>query len=231
MNTAVGVAPKHSAAVAALAGLDSASSAVLQDCFLQFGIQTVVVGAEDISRLGRQHFDACVLSLDERASDVLSALRQSAQNAHAVIYGICGSLKQAMRFAPYGINALFLEPVERQAALRVVRSTHLLVLRELRRYVRVPLVSEASLQTGTESVPASTVEISSGGACIHTRGRLTVPQDVQVTLQLPGSGELSLRAVVCWIRREEELAGLRFEAGDPGRLQLRQWVDGYLPPD
>jgi hypothetical protein len=145
-----------------------------------------------------------------------------------VVYGICGSVQQAMRYSSYGINAIFLQPVERQAALRVVRGTHLMVLREVRRHVRLPLISAATLQTSTESISAGTVEISSGGACLSTRARLTVPQTVQITLQLPDAGELSLRAVVCWIRQEEELAGVRFEPGDPHREQLREWIDAYL---
>ena len=125
----------------------------------------------------------------------------------------------------------FLYPVERDAALRVIRTTHLMVLHELRRYVRVPLVSGVMVETGTEKVSASTVEISSGGLCLHTQARLGVPQSVEVNMQLPGAGELSLSAVVCWMRREEELAGLRFEPGDPRRAQLRQWIEDYLGED
>jgi hypothetical protein len=106
-----------------------------------------------------------------------------------------------------------------------------MVLRELRRYVRVPLVSAVTIRTGTESVPGSSVEISSGGVSLHTRAHLTVPQTVQVTLQLPASKELTLRGVVCWIRRDEELAGLRFEPSDARRSQLRQWIDDYLGED
>jgi hypothetical protein len=124
-----------------------------------------------------------------------------------------------------------MQPVERHAALRVVRATHLVVLRELRRYVRVPLVSAVMLETGAESVPGSTVEISSGGMSLHTKARLAVPQSVQATLQLPGSCEITVGAVVCWMHRDEEMAGLRFEPSDDRRLQLRQWVEGYLGDD
>ncbi len=230
MDTGLAVAPKQTAAVA-LAGVDDASSAILRDCFLQFGIRTVPVGEPEIAPSGHERFDGYVLSLDDSAGRLLASIRQTPENAHAVIYGICGSLQKAMSFSSYGINALFLHPLERQAALNVVRSTHLLVLHQLRRYVRVPLVSQAWLETPTASVPASTIEISAGGASVRTRGRLGVPQNVQVTFQLPGLGELPLSAVVCWVRREEETAGLRFEPGDPRRQQLRQWIEDYLPAD
>lgn len=231
MDNAAGVSPKQAVAVAALAGVDDASAGILYECFRQSSIKTVAIAAQDAGRFTREHFDACVLPLDDRAPQVLAAIRQSPENAHSVIYGICGSLPEAMPFSSFGLNALFMRPIERRAALRVVRTTHLMVLRELRRYVRVPLISEVRLQTSTESIPANSIEISAGGVSLHTRAHLAVPQDVQVTLQLPDSGELSLRAVVCWIRRDEELAGLRFEPGDQHCSQLRQWIDDYLGED
>jgi hypothetical protein len=223
-----GVSPEQGVAVAALAGVDEPAAALLTECFRQFGISTVAIPSQDISRLSGERFAAFVLPLDAAAEPVLAAIRRSPENMHAVIYGLCGSVAQAIRFSSYGINAIFMQPVERNAALRVVRTTHLMVLRELRRYVRVPLVSAVMLQTGTESVPASTFEISSGGMSLHTKARLAVPQSVQATLHLPGSGEMAVRAVVCWIRRDEDAAGLRFEPGDERRLQVREWIEHYL---
>jgi PilZ domain-containing protein len=191
----------------------------------------VALASQDLSRLSQERFDAFVLPLDAASEPVLAAIRRSPENVHAVIYGLCGSVAQAIRFSSYGINAVFMQPVERLAALRVVRTTHLMVLRELRRYVRVPLVSAVMLQTGTESAPASTVEISSGGVSLHTKARLVVPQSVQATLHLPGSSEMAVRAVVCWIRRDEDAAGLRFEPGDERRRQVREWIEHYLGDD
>ncbi len=231
MQTVAGMSPKQASAVAALADLDTISVGVLHDCFRQFGIETVAIPAQDIARLARRHFDACILPLDDRASQTLATLRQSPDNARTVIYGISASLQQAIRFAQDGINAVFLRPVDRHSALRVVRTTYLLVLHELRRYVRVPLFVTVVLQTGTATAPASTVEISYGGLALRTTARLAVSQAVQVTVQLPHAEPLSLHAVVCWVRRDEDLAGVRFEPGDPLRLQLRQWIDNYLGED
>jgi PilZ domain len=226
-----GVSPEQGVAVAALAGVDEPAAALLAECFRQFGISAVTIASQDISRLSRERFDAFVLPLDATAEPFLAAIRRSPENVHAVIYGLCGSVAQAIRFSSYGINAVFMQPVERHAAQRVVRTTHLMVLRALRRYVRVPLVSAVMLQTGTESVPASTVEISSGGMALRTKARLAVPQSVQATLHLPGSGEMAVRAVVCWVRRDEDMAGLRFEPDDERRPQIREWIEHYLGGD
>ena len=52
---------------------------------------------------------------------------------HSVIYGLGGSVQDAMKFSKYGINAVFNEPLERPAALKLVRATQMLVLHEFRR--------------------------------------------------------------------------------------------------
>ncbi len=231
MEPAVAITPKPAVAVAALIGVDAASTVVLQECFRQFGIYAVAVPADAAGPLSQDRFGACVLPLDDRAPAVLEAIRQSPHNAHTVIYGVCASLHQAMAFSQFGINAVFLYPVERNTALNVVRMTHLLVLHQLRRYVRVPLVTAAVLRAGAEDIPASTVEISTGGLSLHTSVRLAMLQSLEVKLQLPHAEPLSLRAVVCWIRYDEDLAGLRFEPSDPQRARLRRWIDDYLGED
>jgi hypothetical protein len=59
-------------------------------------------------------------------------------------------------------------PVDRQAALKVVRATHLLVVHELRRYVRLPIVTEVELKIGKDRVRATSQEISAGGMSMQT---------------------------------------------------------------
>ena len=43
------------------------------------------------------------------------------------------------------------EPLDRQSVLKVVRATHLLVIHELRRYVRIPVVSQVEIDTGNRT--------------------------------------------------------------------------------
>lgn len=225
---AIVVRPEKAVASVALIGVDEATAAILGESFRLFGIQAIVLAPGETARLQREKFHACVLPLDDAAEDTLKMVRQSGSNRHVVVYGICSSLQQAMRYSRYGINAVFEHPVDRHAALRVVRFTYLLVVHELRRYVRVPLVAEALLETGTERLPASTVEISAGGMSLRTGSRFTVPQAVLVSLELPGMGQVSVRAIVSWMRHEEEMIGVRFEPADERRRRVRQWIDEYL---
>jgi hypothetical protein len=229
MGTAASVVrPEKAVATVALVGVDKATAAILAESFRLFGIQSVSLLGDEIARLEREKFHACALALDNHAERVLKKVRESGSNRHIVVYGVCSSLQEAMRYSRFGINAVFEHPVDRHAAMRVVRSTYLLVVHELRRYVRVPLVSEALLENGKERVHASTAELSAGGMSLRTAAPFKVSQTMIVTFELPNVGRVSLRAIVSWIRREEELIGVRFEPADEHRPAVRRWIDDYL---
>jgi hypothetical protein len=58
--------------------------------------------------------------------------------------------------------------------------------------------------------------------------QFTIGQNVEVTFQLPGIEMLALRAVVAWVRRDQRLIGLRFDASEPNRFRVKNWIDQYL---
>src|SRR5581483_7398707 len=125
---------KKAAARAALIDIDSSTSALLRETFRQFSIETHPL--HDASRLQKEKFDACVIHLNDKAETHLQEARNSRSNRRIVIFGICGSVAEAIRYSKYGINVLLEQPLDRQSALRAVRSTHLLIINEFRRYVR-----------------------------------------------------------------------------------------------
>lgn len=209
--------------------IDNACNAFLHDCFKQFGIHIVALPGDPVTHLNRQKFEACVLRLyDPEAEKILKAARNSSSNKRIVIYGIARNTQEALRFSSYGINAIFDEPLERQSVLKVVRATHLLVINELRRYVRLPVATEALIEAGAGSTKATTVEISSGGMSVRSPSALGSSDSVQVTLTLPGASRLSVRAYVCWAKPVEKLYGLRFDPGDERRMKVRAFIDQYL---
>lgn len=223
-----GTSSKKVVATVALIQLDEATSGVLRDCFKQFGIQTVAVGGDAIKRLNREKFEACVLRLkQEESGAILEAARSSPSNRRIVVYGICGNAQEALRLSRFGINAVFSEPVERQAALRVVRATHLLVINELRRYVRIPIFTEITITVQGRKHQAISMEVSAGGMSLKTQFRAAPPTAVELEFTLPDSQHLAVAASVCW-QREPDLLGVRFEAGDQRRLAVKKWIDDYL---
>lgn len=234
MSSTATPVPGKVVARAASIRIDNACNAFLQDCFRQFGVQVVPLPGDAPTLLNRQKFEACVLRLyDPDAERILQSARNSPSNKQMVIYGIARSTQEALRYSGFGVNAILDEPLDRQSVLKVVRATHLLVIHELRRYVRVPVVTEATINTGKGSTAAMTVEVSSGGMSVRCQGALPASDPVSVSADLPGLDTLSLRAYVCWSRPSDKayglrVYGLRFDPKDSRRLKLRSWIDQYL---
>ena len=136
---------KKSSARVALVDLKESSRTLLAECFRQFAIETVAMTSNAAERMLTEKFEACVLPLGNGAEAVMESTRKSPSNSRCVIYGVGGNAQEAMRYSKYGINAIFQEPLERPTALKLVRSTHMLVLHEFRRYGRIPVMTEVSV--------------------------------------------------------------------------------------
>jgi PilZ domain len=221
-------APKRKAAArTALVDLQESSRALLSECFRQFGIETVPLSSNAAERLRREKFEACVLNLNSEAEAILESARTSPSNSRCVIYAIGGDAQQAMRYSKYGINAMFHEPLERPAAVKLVRATHMLVLHEFRRYVRIPVMTEVSLLTSAGGrFRTTSIEMSTGGMSL--KGAEEVPEGTKVEtsfalLTLP---RVTVRGVVSW--KKGRSLGVRFDPADEQRLKIKSWIDSYL---
>src|SRR5215470_657532 len=229
-NASLAAIPGKITARTASVHIDPACNSFLGDCFRQFGISIVPLEGDPVPILNRQKFEACVLRLyDPEADRILKAARGSPSNRRMVIYGIARNTQEAMRHSGYGINAVLDEPLERQSVLKIVRATHLLVIHELRRYVRIPVVSQAEIEAGrSANTTVTTVEVSSGGLSVRSTTPLPKSDAVRLVLSLPGLDKLSVRAVICWYRESDKVYGLRFDSSDERRLKIRGWIDQYL---
>jgi DNA-binding response OmpR family regulator len=215
---------------AALLHLDDETGRGLRDAFKQFGVQTIVVEDGGAARLQKEKFEAIVLRLVPGAEELLTAARNSPSNRRVVVYGLAKTTAEAMRFSQYGINAVVAEPIERQAVLKVVRATYLLVIHELRRYVRIPIVTPLKITYNNRTHEATTVEISAGGMCANT-GLAAVAKEaegMELLFELPGIPKIKVNSGVCWRRERDNQLGLRFDSADDRRLAVRRWIDDYL---
>src|SRR5208282_128222 len=131
--------------------------------------ETVVMTANAAERMHKEKFEACVLHLGNGAEKVMESARVSPSNSRCIIYGLGGNAQESMRYSKYGINAVFEEPLERPAALKLVRATQMLVLHEFRRYARVPIMTEVTVVSHDgQRLTASSVEVSSGGMSLKS---------------------------------------------------------------
>src|SRR5579863_3919027 len=217
---------RKSAARAALVGLNESHRALLSECFRQFNIEAVPMTTNAAERLHKEKFEACVLALGDGAESVMEAARSSPSNSRCIIYGVGGSAQEAMRYSKYGINAMFSDPLERPAALKLVRATRMLVLHEFRRYVRIPVMTEVSLVGDGRRISASSIEISSGGMSLKTSEDFSIGAKVDVSFALMTLPRVVVKGVVSWCKPKS--IGVRFEPTDEARHRVKTWIDSYL---
>jgi hypothetical protein len=220
---------KKALARVALVDVKDSARTVLSECFRQFGIETVVMADKAAERLKREKFEACVVRLCPETEAVLDSARTSPSNNRMVIYGVGGSVQDAMKYSKYGINAVFNEPIERPSALKLVRATQMLVLHEFRRYVRIPVITEVSVVSPDgRRFTASSQEISSGGMSLRSPEDVSPGQAVEISFALLTLPRIWVRSTVSWRMPGNKSFGVRFDALDERRLRIKEWIDSYL---
>jgi hypothetical protein len=217
---------RKTAARTALVGLKEAHRALLVECFRQFGIESVVLGANDGERLKKEKFEACVMGLQAGTETLMEAARSSPSNSRCIIFGVGGNAKDALRFSKYGVNAMFNEPMERSTVLKLIRATRPLVVHEFRRYTRVPVVTEVLIVGDGRRTAASSIEMSAGGMSIKSAEDFSVGVPVEVSFTLMGSARVIVRGNVSW--RKPKSFGVCFDMKDDRRLAIKRWIDSYL---
>jgi Tfp pilus assembly protein PilZ len=218
--------PRKAAARTALVNLSEPARAMLAEGFRQFGIETVAVTENAADRLKKEKFEACVLSLGEGADVLMEAARSSPSNSRCVIYGVGGNAQEAMSYSKYGINAMFSEPLERPAALKLIRGTRMLVLHEFRRYVRIPVMTQVSIVGDGRRISAASIELSSGGMSVKSSEDLSIGTNVEISFSLMTLPRVNLRGAVSW--RKTKSIGVRFDTADKERHKVKSWIDSYL---
>ncbi|HKI26344.1 MAG TPA: PilZ domain-containing protein [Candidatus Sulfotelmatobacter sp.] len=217
---------RRATARTALVGLKEPHRALLAECFRQFGIEPVSMTANAAERLAKEKFEACVLGLSDTAGALMEAARSSPSNSRCILYAVGGNAQEAMRFSKYGINAMFQEPLERTTALKVVRSTKMLVQHEFRRYVRIPVMTEVSVIGDGRRIVASSVEMSSGGMSVQSHEDFSIGVPVEISFSLMTMPRVIVRGQISW--RKPKSFGVRFDATDDRRQPIKRWIDSYL---
>jgi Tfp pilus assembly protein PilZ len=214
------------AARAALVDLKESARALLSECFRQFGIESVPLSSNAADRLSREKFEACVVNLGAGADLVMQSARSSPSNSRCVLYGLGGNAIEAMSYSKFGINAMFQEPLERPSAVKLVRATHLLVVHEFRRYVRIPVMTEVSVDADGRRLSASSIEMSSGGMSLKSSEEVNLGSNVEISFALMTMPRVAVRGVVTW--RKPKSFGVHFDPADDRRHKIKLWIDSYL---
>jgi hypothetical protein len=220
---------KKASARVALVNLNPATHRMLTECFRQFGMESIAMTGEATERLQKEKFEACVVKVNPESEPVMMSARSSPSNSRVVLYGLGGSAQDAIGFSTYGFNAIFHEPLERTAALKLVRATQPLITHEFRRYVRIPIVTEVNVVLADgRRFSATSAEISSGGMSFKTIEDLQSSQTLEVSFALLTLPRIWVKGAVTWRKPQSHLFGMRFEPSDERRLKIKSWVESYL---
>ncbi|MGA9527508.1 MAG: PilZ domain-containing protein [Terriglobales bacterium] len=227
---AVPLPHRKAVACAALFDLSDESRSLVAECFRHFGIDTLRLAPEDATRLQTEKFEACVLPLEPSSTRLIELARSSASNSRIVIFGVGGSAQDAMRYSKLCINAMFQEPLERTAALKLVRSARTLVMHEFRRYVRIPVMTEVGVAVPDGGrLTATSREISCGGMSLKSSHLPEMGSIVEVSFSLLTLPRMWVRGKVVW-RKVNKTFGIRFDSTDDRRQRLKDWITSYLEP-
>ena len=219
---------RKTSARVAMFDLSETSAHLMTECFRYFGIETVTVSPDQVGQLQREKFEACVLPLGEAAGSIIELARGSASNSRIIIFGLGGTAQDAMRYSKLCINAIFHEPLERSAAMKLVRSTQMLVLHEFRRYVRIPVMTEVGVVMNDGGrITATSQEISSGGMSLKGHHVPEPGSLVEVSFSLLTLPRVWVRGQVTWNKKNQSF-GIRFDSSDERRQRLKEWIVAYL---
>src|SRR5579864_2022449 len=130
----------------ALIGLSPETTRSVSQALNQLSITATVLNGQVQQVLDEdQNFQACVVRLDPHSRPLLDAVRHYCRARHVAVLGICDAAADAGMFSELGLNALLREPLRPQEIINAFRSLQPLMLRELRRYLRIPVVTEVTV--------------------------------------------------------------------------------------
>jgi hypothetical protein len=174
--------------------------------------------------------NAFILRLGAGAEEALTKIRSKEEFRDTLIYavGTGGELLNA-NLSEFEISVL-LPDLSAPSVTEAVQSTYQLLLHQLRRYARIPIVTPVLLGTGENSVKGISKNVSAGGMNLSllSAGSLDALQSepvIQVSFSLPHSGRFHLSSVI--VRKADKLANFQF-LGSPDQEELKAWIDRYL---
>ncbi len=211
----------------ALVDLDENSVSVLRSCFKQFGVLTKSISTDELSRLQTEPFTGAVVPIYKDSHQIAKALQNGSPMPHLVIYGVYERLEQLGTF-PLLLSGGFSLPLDRPQVIRSIRTSFQLLKKELRRHVRIPLVTHATVDSAGIDVAAITQEISAGGISMISGAEVATSAPVRLAIALPGEPHISVDGVVCWARKENRVFGVSFAAANNDVDRIHHWVNSYL---
>jgi DNA-binding response OmpR family regulator len=183
--------------------------------------------------LANEHFDLLVVDWDgtENGLEVLAQARQRSANRDAVLM-LATTERDPERFLERGANLILYKPLTLQALERHLRSAHLLMQDERRRYNRYPVQIPVAVRTPEgRQVLGNGYSLSEGGIALEFSERLNTDALLRVEFVLPQEKlAMQLTGKLAWVNSDLH-TGIRFvQLNNEAREQLRGWLERNAQP-
>ena len=198
---------------------------VMQDAGIY--LQLVSTAKEAASLLARRKFDAIISDCDDLpgADDLVQRLRQGPSNRSVIVFALTSANTGLHRAFGLGANFVLEKPLSLERATRGVRAALGLMVRERRRYFRLPIEVPVTLDFGQGGRhQLTTSNLSEGGMTVRASHKLPIRAKVRLSFTPPGDKAIECAALVAW-SDDSGRAGLRFLVlAQAVRQQLAEYI-------
>src|SRR4051812_36094450 len=164
----------HRAATIAAVGIETSELDVLVASWKMFGVGVSIIPYEGLRSLKDKTVNAFIARLDAGVKPVLEAIRAVEKYHNALIYGV-GSDTDILSLAEFEISVL-MPDLKEESVIEAIQNTHQLLLNQMRRHARIPMVVPVKVTAGAFTLQAVSRNISAGGM----RVSLVEPADAQM---------------------------------------------------
>ena len=220
----------HRTAILAAVGIASSELETLQTAWKMFGVAVQILPYEGLRSLKDKPINAFIVRLHGGAKSVLQTIRSIEKYQRALIYGVGGDT-DITELAEYEISVL-MPDLSEDSAIEAIQNTYQLLLHQMRRHARIPMVMPVKVTAGAFTLRAVSRNISAGGIRIS----LSEPAEAQmvalqpdkvsqITFDAPHAARFHLPSTL--VRKSKNSVGFEF-VSSPDQESLKHWLDKHL---
>lgn len=188
---------------------------------------TLTSSSQAASHLGREKFTAIFLDVHMPSPNGIELTRQiraSGLNRTTPVAIITGEGDNTVlgRAFKAGASFFLFKPIDRHRVLRLLRVSADSIQRERRRFQRVRVTCKVLIESGSERLSGTTLDLSLNGLLVETSRALPLGSAVRVSVELrPGTPPLRVAARVVRVLGDKRM-GLQVENAGPAETKRFQ---------
>ncbi len=207
---------------------DPANCELIQEVLHSVDIESLALthSGQAVTCLAREKFDAIFLDVNmptPNGIELTRKIRSGGLNVSTPIMVITGEDDRALlgRAFEAGANFFLYKPIDRHDILRLVRATTDSIEQERRRFRRIKVSCNISIESGETKLKGTTLDMSFGGMFVQASGVLPAGTLAQVRVHVPSGPPLSFVARVLRVAGGDCM-GMQFENVAPPQSKSLQ---------